>query len=124
MAPCTPPLQLKRATGNPISDRPMENKTTSKPKKILAPPRRDDWPMITKFAYRCDYFRRWILAGVFGAAVLSLAGFHLTAMGVVVLLPLYGALAHLRCPACDTATTLKGLTDGYNCLSCGQRLRL
>ncbi|MDP7546789.1 MAG: hypothetical protein QGF20_05800 [Alphaproteobacteria bacterium] len=98
--------------------------TPSNPKKKLATPRRDDWPMITEFAYRCDYFRRWVLAGVFGAVTLALGGLYLSAMGVFVLLPLYGALAHLRCPACGTATTLKGVTDGHTCLSCGQRLRL
>jgi hypothetical protein len=102
----------------------MEKETPSNLKRKLAAPRRDDWPMITEFAYRCDYFRRWIIAGVFGAAVLAFTGLYLSSMGVFLLLPLYGALAHLRCPACDTATTMKGLTDGYSCLSCGQRLRL
>ncbi len=102
----------------------MEKNTASNPKKKLPAPRRDDWLLITEFAYRFDYFRRWILASVFGAVVLAFAGMYLSAAGVFLLLPLYGAMAHLRCPACDTATTLKGVTDGHNCLSCGQRLRL
>jgi len=102
----------------------MEKKTPVLRKKKLPAPRRDDWPLITEFAYQCDSFRRWNLAGFFGAIVLGFAGFSLTAMGVFVLFPLYGALTCLRCPACDGTTTLKGVTDGHNCLSCGQRLRL
>jgi hypothetical protein len=102
----------------------MNKKTHPKPKIKLAAPRRDDWPMITEFTYRRDYFRRWVRAAAFGATVLAFAGLYLSAMGVFVLLPLFGALVHLRCPACGAATTLKGVTDGYNCLSCGQRLQL
>ena len=90
----------------------------------LATPRLEDWPLITAFAYRCDAFRRWNLAGFFGAVVLGFAGFPLAAVGVLLLFPLYGALAHLRCPACDAVTPLKGVTDGHNCLTCGQRMRL
>jgi tRNA(Ile2) C34 agmatinyltransferase TiaS len=63
------------------------------------------------------------LAAFFGAAVLAAAGMSLSALGVFLLFPLYGALTHLRCPRCDTATTLKGVTDGHHCLHCGQRLR-
>lgn len=101
----------------------MTNKEARNGKNGLARPAREDWPLITEFAYRRDYFRRWILAGILGAVILAFAGLQLSAVGVLLLFPLYGALRHLRCPACGTVSTLKGLTDGHHCLSCGQRLR-
>ena len=93
-------------------------------RKDMAPPQRGDWPLITEFAYRRDYCSRWVIAGVFGAVVLGRAGMHLSAIGVLLLCPLYGALRHLRCPGCDATTTLKGVTDGHHCQRCGQLLRL
>lgn len=101
-----------------------ERRISSNLKKKLAKPRHDDWPLITEFTYRCYYFQRWILAGVLGAVILAFVGLYLSALGAFLLLTLYGALRYLRCPACDAATTLKGVTDGYTCRSCGQRLRL
>lgn len=102
----------------------MRKKSAPDAGRKLATPRRADWPFITEFAYRCDYFRRWLLAAVFGAFVLGFAGLFLSAVGVFLLFPLYGALTHLRCPSCNAATTAKGVTDGHHCLSCGQRLRI
>ena len=86
-------------------------------------PRRAEWPLITEFAYRRDYFRRWILAALSGSAVLFAAGLYLTAIAVFLAMPLQAALVHLRCPGCDMPTTLQGVTDGRNCLGCGRRLR-
>jgi hypothetical protein len=93
-------------------------------KKSMAPPQHGDWPLITEFAYRRDYFRRWVIAGAFGSVVLGLAGMYLSVIGVLFLCPLYGALMHLRCPGCDATTTVKGVTDGNYCRRCGQLLRL
>ncbi len=91
--------------------------------KSLDTPRRSEWPLITEFAYRRDHFRRWVLASLFATAVLFVADLYLTAIAVLLLMPLQAALVHLRCPGCDSVTTLQGVTDGRNCLSCGQRLR-
>lgn len=79
--------------------------------------------MITEYAYRRDYFRRWVLAAIFAAGVLCAAGLILTAIAVFLALPVQAALIHLRCPGCDMPTTMQGVTDGHNCLGCGQRLR-
>ena len=91
--------------------------------RIPVPPGNDDWPLITEFTYRCDRFKRWVLAAGFGACVLALAGMPLSAVGTLLLLPLYGALIHLHCCRCDAIASLKGVTDGHSCRRCGQRLR-
>ena len=98
------------------------DKSRSRDAKHADTPRRGEWPLITEFGYRRDYFRRWILASVFGAAVFAVAGLTLTAIAVLLAGPVQAALIHLRCPGCDEATTLQGVTDGRNCLSCGARL--
>ena len=86
-------------------------------------PRQAEWLLISEFTYRHDYFRRWVLVTVFGGALLAIAGLYLTAIAVFLgLLPLQAALIHLRCPGCDTATTLRGVTGGRHCLTCRQRL--
>ncbi len=92
------------------------------PTEPPAPPRHGDWSLITAFARRRDLFKRWLLAAVFGATVLAMGGYVLTAVGVLLLFPLYGALKHLRCPGCDGVTSLKGVADGHHCRYCGQRL--
>ena len=101
----------------------MTDKDHINVRKNSVAPRRVDWPLITEFANRRDYFRRWILAAVMGTAILATAGLYLSAIAIFLLFPLYGALAYLRCPGCDTSTTLLGITDGRHCLRCGQRLR-
>ena len=58
----------------------------------------------------------------FAAAVLFVAGLYLPAIAVVLLLPLQAALIHLRCPSCDATTSMRGVTNGRDCLQCGQRL--
>ena len=85
-------------------------------------PRQAEWLLILEFAYRPDYFRRWVLVTVFGGALLAIAGLYLTAIAVFLGLPLQAALIHLRCPGCDTATTLRGVNGGRHCLACRQRL--
>ena len=103
-------------------DQTMREESKSRSAKNPDAPRRADWPMITEFAYRRDYFRRWILASIFAAAVLFVAGLYLTAIAVVLLLPLQAALIHLRCPSCDATTSMRGVTNVRDCLQCGQRL--
>ncbi len=126
LAPFVLVLLLGRRSDQPMAKNRHHDRPPGRGPGIVrnpAAPHPDDWPMITEFTYRRDTFKRWVLAAVFSTAVLALAGFYLTAIGVILLFPLYGALAHLRCPRCDSATTLKGVTDGHHCLRCGQRLR-
>jgi hypothetical protein len=91
------------------------------PASTTPPP--GQWPVIAEFARRRDRFKRWLLGTLFASLALVLVGLPLTAGGVLLLLPLYGALLHLRCPVCDTSTTLKGVSDGRHCHRCHQRLR-
>jgi len=86
-------------------------------------PGQADWPAIGEYARRRDRFTRAVAGSVFASIFFALAGLPLTAIGLLVLVPLYAALCHLRCPQCDTATTLTGVTDGTRCLRCRQRLR-
>jgi hypothetical protein len=86
-------------------------------------PNKADWPSITEFARRRDRFNRMLLATAFGFFLLLFLDLPLTAFAVLVLVPLYGALLHLRCPVCDTTTTLRGVTDGKYCLRCQNRVR-
>jgi len=86
-------------------------------------PSRDDWPVISEFARRRDHFTKVVAGAVLAGVFCAIAGLPLTAIGLFVLMPIYVALRHLRCPRCDTSTTLKGVTDGTCCLRCGQRLR-
>lgn len=126
MAPFVLALLLGRRPDQPMAKNKHPDRRTGKGPGIRpkpASPHPDEWPMITEFTYRRDTFKRWILAAAFGAVVLTLGGFYLTAIGVILLFPLYGALAHLRCPGCNTVTSLKGVTDGHHCRRCGQRLR-
>ena len=126
LAPFVLALLLSRGPDQPVTEDKRSNKRGKPPprsERNPATPGHDDWPLITEFTYRRDRFKRWVLAAGFGAPVLALAGLPLSAIGVLLLCPLYGALMHLRCPGCETATSLKGVTDGHNCLRCGQRLR-
>ena len=92
------------------------------PAKQMKTPSRSDWPFITEFGYRKEHFRRWALASVFTAAVLAASSLYLSAIAIIILMPLQAALIHLRCPSCNLVTTLTGVTVGRNCRSCGQRL--
>ena len=85
-------------------------------------PRQAQWLLILEFTYRRDYFRRWVLVTVFGGVLLAIAGLYLTAIAVFLGLPLQATLIHLRCPGCDPATTLQGVTGRRHCLACRQRL--
>jgi len=124
LAPFVLALLLGRGPDQAVTeDKRSNNRRKSPPgnEAELASPGHDDWPLITEFTYRRDRFKR--LAAGFGASVLALAGMPLSAIGVLFLCPLYGALTHLRCPRCETVTSLKGVTDGHSCRRCGQRLR-
>ncbi len=121
LAPAIAPFVLALLL-NRGPDRAMTEKSRPQSTKNPDAPRRSEWPLITAFSYRRDYFRRWILASMAAAAVLFAAGLTLTAIAVLFFMPLQAALIHLRCPSCDAVTTLRGVTDGRHCLSCRQRL--
>jgi hypothetical protein len=121
LAPAIAPFELALLLGGG-PDRAMTEKSKPHSAKTPDTPRRSEWPLITEFTYRRDYFRRWILASLLAAAVLFAVGLTFTAIAVLFLLPLQAALIHLRCPGCDTVTTLRGVTDGRRCLNCDKRL--
>jgi len=90
-------------------------------------------PPTTREELRCmaEYQRRvrrvWLRcwAGWLGGlAALSVFELPLTGMALGALMPLLAVLEHLRCPACDSTPTLRGLTDGRHCLRCGTKLKV
>ena len=61
----------------------------------------------------------WAMAAI---ALFGL-GLPLTALALATLVPFAALIEHLRCPACDTTATLRGVTDGSLCRRCGARLK-
>jgi hypothetical protein len=76
----------------------------------------------SEFHARRRRFHLWLWGGMAGAVAALAAGWFLTAAAAGVLAPLAGAVIHLRCPACDTTPTLKGLVDQGRCRRCGAYL--
>ncbi len=72
------------------------------------------WRRLAKWAWGS-----WALA----ALALFALGLPMTAVALATLVPLSASFEHLRCPACETTATLRGLTDGRACLKCGTRLK-
>ena len=90
-------------------------------------------PPTTREELRCmaEFQRRWrrVLGqfwagGLGGAFVFVALDLPLTGLALATLVPLLAVVEHLRCPACDSTTTLRGLTDGRHCLRCGTKLKV
>ena len=88
-----------------------------------SPPHRRDWPIITEFARRRDRFAKRTGLGLICAGLAFAFGLPLTGIALGLLAPLYCALVYLRCPVCDTSSTLFGVSDGQRCYRCRRRLR-
>ncbi len=123
-----PPLALGRVSGivwrlwRPWHGRSAEQATVTEAWRANRPVKAD-WPAITEFARRRDRFNKFILAAAFAGFCLWGLGLPLTGSAIFLLLPLYGAILHLRCPACESSTTLRGVSDGKYCLRCRNRIR-
>lgn len=77
-----------------------------------------------------EYQRRWrrTLSWCWGgwlAALVALFAFGLplTAAALSLGVPFLAFIEHLRCPACDSTATLRGLADGPHCRRCGAKLK-
>jgi hypothetical protein len=82
----------------------------------------EDAQQAAEFHARRRRFHLWLWGGVAGAIAALEAGWFLTAVAAGVFAPLAGAVICLRCPACDTTPTLKGLVDRGRCRRCGAYL--
>lgn len=77
-----------------------------------------------------EYQRRWRRTMTWSwigwlAALVVLFGFALplTAGALALGVPFLAMMEHLRCPACESTATLRGLTDGPHCRRCGVKLK-
>jgi len=98
-------------------------------------PARRHWrkrPPTTLEELKCmaEYQRRWRRAltrswiAWFAALILLLLfQLPLTAATLALGMPFLALVEHLRCPACDSTATLRGLTEGSHCRRCGVKLK-
>ena len=68
--------------------------------------------------------RRYLWAGwVGGLMVAWILGLPLTGLGLTLLVPIYGFLAHVRCPSCSAHNLWFWHSVVLNCRYCGARLK-
>ena len=77
---------------------------------------------VVEFHARRRRFHVWLWVGLVASAAAFSAGWLLTALACGLFAPLAAVLIHLRCPACDSTPTLKGLAAGGRCRRCGAYL--
>lgn len=84
----------------------------------------DTDPTVAAYAAGERRARAYLLGGWFGGmAVGWLFGLPLAGLGIAVLVPVYGLVAHLRCPACNAMNRAFWRSSVADCGRCGVRLR-
>jgi peptidoglycan/LPS O-acetylase OafA/YrhL len=79
---------------------------------------------MAEYQRRSGRYLKWSWSGwAMAALALFGLGLPLTALALATLVPFAALIEHLRCPACDTTATLRGVTDGSLCRRCGARLK-
>jgi hypothetical protein len=79
---------------------------------------------MAEYQRRSRRYLKWSWAGwILAAIALFGLGLPLTALALATLVPFAALIEHLRCPACDTTATFRGVTDGSLCRRCGARLK-
>ncbi len=76
---------------------------------------------VAEFHTRRRRFHCWLWGGSAGAAAALALDWRLTAAALL-LAPLAGAIIHLRCPACDSTPSLRGMIERGRCRRCGAYL--
>ncbi len=84
----------------------------------------DELIRMAEYQRRSRRYLKWSWGG-WGLAAIALFGLGLpmTALALATLVPFTALIEHLRCPACDTTATFRGVTDGSLCRRCGARLK-
>ncbi|MDP6705077.1 MAG: hypothetical protein QF893_01940 [Alphaproteobacteria bacterium] len=79
---------------------------------------------MAEYQRRSRRYRKWSWGGWMAAAIALFGlGLPLTAVALATLVPFSALIEHLRCPACDTTATLRGITAAGLCRRCGARLK-
>ncbi len=83
----------------------------------------EEQALVTRFAERRRRFGAYVAAApLAGLAIWAWLGLPVTGIGLMLLLPVYGFLAHLRCPTCASHRLPPPPGFRHHCRYCGARL--